>query len=113
MNEERLNQFRRHLARINGIKLDESSIDHVKAEIDYDPRPHSDKPRPKAFDDDAMKKHGDRFGVTITRSPNAVQDSDHIVSGPREKVKKFLVHHYDDKDEAKENHPEVFRDKMN
>jgi hypothetical protein len=107
-------QFRLRLAQINGIKLNEDSKkDHVTAEIDYDPRPHSDKPRPKAFDNAAMKKHGDRFGVTITRSPNAVQDSDHNVSGPKENVKKFLVHHYGDKDEARENHPEVFRDKMN
>jgi len=104
-------QFRLRLAQINGIKLYEDSKDHVTAKIDYDPRPHSDKPRPKAFNDAAMKKHGDRFGVTITPSRDAVQDTDHDVSGPKENVKKFLVHHYDDdKDEAKENHPEVFRE---
>ena len=89
-------QFRLRLAQINGINMNEAK-DHVSTEIDYVGNASN-----RAED---AKTHG----VKITPSRNAVQGSDHSVSGPRESVRKFLVHHYGDKDEAKENHPEVFK----
>lgn len=116
-------QFRLRLAQINGIKMNEEQIheaaitqptysvelarqlkqkseakDHVSTEIDY------------IGDASDRKKDAETHGVKITPSRKKVQDSDHSVSGPRENVRKFLTHHYGgDKDEAKENHPEVFK----
>lgn len=89
-------QFRLRLAQINGININEAK-DHVSTEIDY------------TGDASDRAKDAETHGVKITPSRKKVQDSDHRVSGPRENVRKFLVHHYDDKDEAKENHPEVFK----
>ena len=90
-------QFRLRLAQINGIKINEAK-DHVSTEIDYVGGAHD-----RAED---AKTHG----VKITPLRKKVQDSDHSVSGSREKVRKFLVRHYDgDKTEAHENHPEVFK----
>ncbi len=81
---------------INGIKINEAK-DHVSTEIDY------------VGGAPDRKEDTETHGVKITPSRNKVQDSDHRVSGPRENVRKFLVHHYGDKAEAEENHPEVFR----
>ena len=90
-------QFRLRLAQINGININEAK-DHVSTEIDY------------IGDASDRKKDAETHGVKITPSRKKVQDSDHSVSGPRENVRKFLTHHYGgDKDEAKENHPEVFK----
>ena len=94
-------QFRLRLAQINGIKINEEQIDeakgHVSTKIDY-----IGGASDRAED---AKTHG----VKITPSRNAVQGSDHSVSGPRENVRNFLIHHYGDKAEARENHPEVFK----
>ena len=89
-------QFRLRLAQINGINMNEAK-DHVSTEIDY------------VGNASDRKKDAETHGVKITPSRKKVQDSDHSVSGSREKVRNFLVHHYGDKDEAKENHPEVFK----
>ena len=69
---------------------------HVSTEIDY------------AGDASDRAEDAKTHGVKITPSRNAVQGSDHRVSGPRKNVGNFLIHHYGDKAEAKENHPEVF-----
>lgn len=74
-------------------KIDEA----VKADIDYD-GDEKDRARDKA-------KHN----VTITKANKGESDS-HIVSGKKADVRKFLVHHYGDENEAKENHPHVFKE---
>ena len=90
-------QFRLRLAQINGIKMNEAK-DHVSTEIDY------------VGDASDREEDAKTHGVKITPSRNAVQGSDHRVSGPPENVRKFLKHHYDgDEAEARENHPEVFK----
>jgi len=88
-------QFRLRLAQINGIKMNEAK-GHVSTEIDY------------VGDASDRAEDAKTHGVKITPSRNAVQGSDHRVSGPRKNVGNFLIHHYGDKAEAKENHPKVF-----
>jgi len=51
--------------------------------------------------------HARRLGITLKKTKGT--DHSYDASGKKENLKKYLVHHYDDHNDAKEQHPEVFK----
>jgi hypothetical protein len=52
--------------------------------------------------------HEKTFSVKISATPKKDAPYSHVVSGTKSNVRKFLIHHYEDEQDAKEIHPDVF-----